>query len=245
MFTPNAVAGSPPVAYYFHVDHLDAPRLVVNTGGQKRWRWLAEPFGTTVPESNPDGLGVFTQNLRLPGQYADQESGLFYNYFRDYDASLGRYAQSDPIGLKGGINTYEYVGSDPLQYVDPRGLEIVCVMPFGCAYRPPPIIHPDFPSTPAPSLSWPKPVPDWFVKQIVAWCMVSQSEADKQQCDKEYEDDLDDCHDNYASGLRGAGFKSAWKACLDHAERRRNACYKGESNPGPFNAGPWIGGRKR
>lgn len=122
MFTPNAVAGNPPVAYYFHADHLDTPRLAVNTAGQKRWRWLAEPFGTTVPENNPDGLGAFAQNLRFPGQYADQESGLSYNYFRDYDASTGRYVQSDPIGLDGGINTYLYAYANPVTYTDPKGL---------------------------------------------------------------------------------------------------------------------------
>jgi len=122
MFTPNAVAGNPPVAYYFHADHIDTPRLVVNTAGQKRWRWLAEPFGTTVPENNPDGLGAFAQNLRFPGQYADQESGLSYNYFRDYDASIGRYVQSDPIGLSGGVNTFAYTMSRPNSLVDPTGL---------------------------------------------------------------------------------------------------------------------------
>jgi RHS repeat-associated protein len=95
---------------------------VVDRNNQVRWRWLSEPFGTTAPETNPGGLGGFTQNLRFPGQYADQESGLFYNFNRYYKAGEGRYIQSDLIGLAGGINTFTYVAANPLTHVDPSGL---------------------------------------------------------------------------------------------------------------------------
>ncbi|MFZ2650555.1 MAG: RHS repeat-associated core domain-containing protein [Burkholderiaceae bacterium] len=124
VFTPDpANSANPPLVYYIHADHLDAPRVVLDKNNGLRWRWMAEPFGTTAPETNPGGLGAFTQNLRFPGQYADAESGLSYNYFRDYDSSTGRYVQSDPIGLQGGINTYAYVGGNPISFVDPLGLK--------------------------------------------------------------------------------------------------------------------------
>jgi RHS repeat-associated protein len=87
------------------------------------WRWdQAEPFGVNVPDENPSGLGAFDLPLRFPGQYADKETNLSYNYYRDYDPSIGRYRQSDPIGLNGGINTYAYVGGNPVGGIDPLGL---------------------------------------------------------------------------------------------------------------------------
>ena len=74
------------------------------------WRWdQQEPFGVNVPDENPSSLGAFEFPLRFPGQYADKETNLYYNYFRDYASDLGRYEQSDPIGLKAGLNTYGYV----------------------------------------------------------------------------------------------------------------------------------------
>ena len=123
VFTPDPTgATKPPLVYYIHTDHLDAPRVVVDKNNAARWSWLAEPFGTTAANGNPSGLGAFSFSLRLPGQVFDAESGLHYNVFRDYDAGSGRYVQSDPIGLAGGINTYAYVGGNPLTYYDPYGL---------------------------------------------------------------------------------------------------------------------------
>jgi RHS repeat-associated protein len=68
------------------------------------------------------GLGAFDLPLRRPRQYLDQETGLHYNYFRDYDPSLGRYGESDPVGLAGGLNTYAYVSSNPISLTDALGL---------------------------------------------------------------------------------------------------------------------------
>jgi len=88
------------------------------------WRWdQAEPFGNNPADEDPDANSVaFDLPLRLPGQRYDRETNLHYNYFRDYDPSLGRYGESDPIGLQGGLNTYAYVLGNPLSIFDLRGL---------------------------------------------------------------------------------------------------------------------------
>jgi RHS repeat-associated protein len=94
------------------------------------WRWdQADPFGSTAPNGNPAGLGNVTYNPRFPGQVFDAENNLNYHYARNYDSTLGRYVQSDPIGLGGGIGTYTYVGSQPLVSQDRFGL---CPPPPDC-----------------------------------------------------------------------------------------------------------------
>ncbi len=108
---------------FVQTDHLGTPRVVIDSAGQQRWSWLAEPFGDSAPVENPIGAGVYRLNLRMPGQYWDLESGLSYNWHRSYDGGVGRYTQADPIGLEGGINVYAYVHGNPVSYADPRGLD--------------------------------------------------------------------------------------------------------------------------
>ncbi len=111
---------------FVETDHLGTPRAVVHpVENNIVWRWniTNTAFGEHTATNNPDGDAVtYTFNLRYPGQYFDSESTLHYNYFRDYEPQTGRYVQSDPIGLAGGLNTYGYVTSNPLLYIDPFGL---------------------------------------------------------------------------------------------------------------------------
>jgi RHS repeat-associated protein len=99
--------------FYVHPDHLGTPRVVTKPADNKRmWEWQSQPFGETAPNENPQNLtgaaltaNQFRYNLRFPGQVFDAETSKHYNYFRDYDVSIGRYVESDPIGLVAGINT--------------------------------------------------------------------------------------------------------------------------------------------
>ena len=127
---PITVTGGGPSILYLHGDHLGTPRVATNEANVVVWRNppTTEPFGMAQPEEDPDADGRPTViNLRFPGQYFDRETLLHYNYFRDhYFPDLGRYGQSDPIGLAGGINTYAYVGGNPIMGIDPTGLLCVC-----------------------------------------------------------------------------------------------------------------------
>ncbi len=143
--------GSGVSIYYVHSDQLNAPRVITRSSDNAvAWRWDTDPFGIVAPNQNPAGLGTFVYNLRFPGQYYQAETGLNLNYFRDYDPQTGRYIESDPIGLQGGINTYSYAGSNPISNIDPTGLDcfavgntVTCTAPGG-----------------GPTVSFPRP-PNW------------------------------------------------------------------------------------
>jgi RHS repeat-associated protein len=130
--TPRVITASAPIAATQGTGITSA-----QTMNKAVWRWDSDPFGsnataTSSPNENPNTLNqivgtatlpyLFVFDNAFPGQKRDRESGKHYNYFRDYDPSIGRFPQSDPIGLKGGLSTYSYVRNGPTQLRDPLGL---------------------------------------------------------------------------------------------------------------------------
>ncbi|MDH0895725.1 MULTISPECIES: DUF6883 domain-containing protein [unclassified Pseudomonas] len=135
---PASSDKSPVEVLYYHTDHLGTPRELTDASGHIVWSATYKAWGNTAKTERPGRLvsntqgnvqvqgweeqdGLIKQNLRFQGQYYDQETGLHYNRFRHYDPDYGRFVSQDPIGLKGGFNSYQYA-PNPMVWVDPLGL---------------------------------------------------------------------------------------------------------------------------
>ncbi|CAI2398546.1 Cell wall-associated polypeptide CWBP200 [Serratia ficaria] len=111
--------------YWYHTDLNSAPLEVSDAAGNLRWSGNYDTFGKlqgqTVEGAARRNGAQYDQPLRYAGQYQDDESGLHYNLFRYYEPEVGRFTTQDPIGLRGGLNLYQYA-PNPLGWVDPLGL---------------------------------------------------------------------------------------------------------------------------
>jgi RHS repeat-associated protein len=101
-------------------DHLGTPVALFDERGELAWKAKVDLYG--VPREEVARTGC---PWRWPGQYEDEETGLYYNRFRYYDPEAGTYISQDPIGLRGGLNLFGYV-LDPLRRTDPLGLSETC-----------------------------------------------------------------------------------------------------------------------
>lgn len=121
-------SGSSIAIYYVVTDQVDTPREVIRPSDNAlMWSWFSGPFGAEAPNTNPQGVGTFTYDLRLPGQIAGTWGSTLQNDNRDYDPAVGRFIESDQMGLSGGsFSTYAYVASNPLAFIDPLGLAQPC-----------------------------------------------------------------------------------------------------------------------
>jgi len=121
----KVTSGSLPVTSYILADRLGTPQIATSSSHSTVWSTTYQPYGTTGAIT-----GSLTQNLRLPGQNYDFETGFYYNVSRDYMPNVGRYLEADPIGMAGGLNTYGYAKAAPLVYIDPLGLETIVIIEF-------------------------------------------------------------------------------------------------------------------
>jgi RHS repeat-associated protein len=105
--------------HFYHNDQIGAPYKLTDISGNVSWSAYLDPFGNANILQDD-----IENNLRFPGQYFDAETGLSYNWHRYYDASIGRYITADPIGLEAGVNFYAYANANPLNLIDPYGLNV-------------------------------------------------------------------------------------------------------------------------
>ncbi|MFJ8793346.1 DUF6531 domain-containing protein, partial [Streptomyces sp. NPDC102462] len=86
-------------------DLVGTPTELLDETGEICWQARRTVWGATAWAA---GSTTYTP-LRFPGQYADPETGLHYNYFRHYDPETGRYLTADPLGLAPAPNPMAYV----------------------------------------------------------------------------------------------------------------------------------------
>lgn len=222
--------GAPAVIYYVETDQLNAPRETIRPSDNTvMWTWFSGPFGRDAPNTNPQGAGTFTYDLRLPGQIAGAWGSSYQNSFRDYDPSIGRYVESDPIGLNGAsFSTYSYANGNPISRIDPRGLQSVPMDPELPLYFPPVTI----PGTPENN-AWVQSA--WHAIQQMEEAAKNAAAAIHALCTKNNDEF---CHERWEhedqrcyrwTGLGGR----VVAACKVRAANRRNLCVSNGGVPNP------------
>jgi RHS repeat-associated protein len=110
--------------HWYQNDHLGTPIALTGSLGDTLYECQYNAYGQIINETyHQDDTQTLPDNpLRFQGQYYDEETGLHYNLNRYYDPFTGRYITQDPVGILGGLNSYQYVNGDPINWIDPLGL---------------------------------------------------------------------------------------------------------------------------
>jgi RHS repeat-associated protein len=233
--------------FYVHTDQLNTPRKISRPSDNAlRWRWDPTPFGEGTTDQNPAGIGTFVYNLRFPGQQFDIETNLNYNYLRDYDPVVGRFVQSDPAGLGGGLNTYWYADAAPAILIDPAGLSAAAI-PLITPVVPPWVVGGAWVAGPAAAgwAGW-QVGSDvysahgvWIGDQIDKVCRVAEK---SRECDKEWEDAFRDCKRMLASPNPPRGVTGGYQNLYDCARGLvSERCGGNRIGAGSSNGGKWRG----
>jgi RHS repeat-associated protein len=226
---PIAVIDGTTLTGYIVPDNLGTPRAITNSTGTAIWRWDqvagstttggSEVFGQGSANTDPDGDGTHvTFNPRFPGQYLDAESGLHYNYFRDYEPGTGRYVQSDPIGLEGGSSTYRYADGAPISYLDPTG-ENAAAGGLGIGLGGAIIVGGCYLTGSCQKFA---EVCGEIIYDFI------EEEREKERCKKAEEECYEECKENLGRGGRtnqGKPYRNCYVKCM-----KRKDCYDGDGN---------------
>jgi len=207
------------VVYYVHTDHLGTPQLITDATQAIVWSADYTPFGNVNITTQ-----TVTNNLRFPGQYFDAETNLQYNYFRDYDPSTGRYIENDPIGLKGGLNTYAYVDSNPLRHIDPTGQSALSnVLPWAGG---------------AAVADGPLPIGDIIGGLLLGGALIYDlcEESVTEKCQKQLDEELERCDHDF--GMWGRA-NHVYQGCRQRAWERFRLCVRNGGSMPPDAPGPW------
>jgi RHS repeat-associated protein len=225
-----------PVVYYIHTDQLGTPQKMTDGSANIVWDNVSDPFGNAVATQGTSwdaaNWGSFNwawtmlslSNLRFPGQYFDGETRLNQNWNRDYDPATGRYVQSDPTGLMGGVNSYAYASGNPVNKIDAEGLQaMVLPVPVPAPGGSPAASDgvragDDLTRQYAPQYS---PVPGIQISPLLSK-LFSKSPLQRceEDCEKTYDNEIDECRSYTAM----TGDKYTFVACKKLADRHLAQC---------------------
>lgn len=227
-------SGSSVAIYYVVTDQLNAPREVVRPSDNAvMWSWFTGPFGAEAPNTNPQGAGTFSYDLRLPGQIAGAWGSMFQNDYRDYDPAVGRYVESDPIGLAGGsFSTYTYTDGSPISKIDPSGL----APPNRTAPSMGIPALPTWPSDTQLSYNEALALQDWLDRVGNGIATLCKEATD--ECFRRYDEEVGRCSVWHGRGPRDD--PDRWyRACKARAADRYRLCTRNKGQPDPEEPGEW------